>query len=90
MAGIVSVDNAQHVGDEENQQYGSHPDASAATGAPAVMTVVTSTDAKNQQQNDDEYEHCRYSFSISEPSAIAGLTKAIPSSDALPKAQRRQ
>jgi hypothetical protein len=35
------------------------------------MAVVSSTDAKQQQQNDDEYQHFRSSFLLKSAEALA-------------------
>jgi hypothetical protein len=51
-ADLALVENTQHIGYEENQQYGSEPDAGAATGTPATMAIVPAAATKNQQQND--------------------------------------
>jgi hypothetical protein len=48
------AEQAKHVGDEENQQNCSQSYTSPAAGTPAAMTVVASTEAKKQDQNDDE------------------------------------
>jgi hypothetical protein len=57
------MEQAKHVGDEENQQYCPQSYASPTAGTPAGMAVISSTDAKNQQQNEDEYQHCPFFLS---------------------------
>jgi hypothetical protein len=54
---ILSAEQAKHVGDEENQQYCPQPYAGPAARTPAGMPVVPSTEAKDQYQDDDEYQH---------------------------------
>jgi len=49
-----SPEQSKQIGDQEDQQYCSKPYASSAAGTPAVMSVVASTEAKNQHQNCDE------------------------------------
>ena len=44
----ASVEDARHVGYEENHQYSAEPDASAATEAPSAMAIVTPTEAQHQ------------------------------------------
>ena len=46
--GILSAEQAKHVGDEENQQDCPQPYAGPAARTPAGMAVVPSTQAKNQ------------------------------------------
>jgi len=58
---IPLAEYAKHVGDEENQQYCPQSYTSPAAGTPAGMAVVPSTGAKNQQQDDDKYQHFRSS-----------------------------
>jgi hypothetical protein len=41
--GVASAEKAQHVGDEENQQYGPQPYAGASTVTPAAVAVVPPT-----------------------------------------------
>ena len=43
VAGFASVEDPQHVGYEEDQQYGAQADASTSTITPAAMAVVPST-----------------------------------------------
>ena len=43
VAGFASVEHPQHVGYEEDQQYGSQPYARTAAITPAAMAVVPST-----------------------------------------------
>src|ERR1700730_16768652 len=43
VAGFVSVEDPQHVGYEEDQQYGSQPYAGTPTITPAAMPIVPST-----------------------------------------------
>jgi hypothetical protein len=43
VAGFASVEDPQHVGYEEDQQYGAKPYARAPTIAPAAMAIVPST-----------------------------------------------
>jgi hypothetical protein len=45
---------AQKVNNQEDHQDGAQPDAGAATGAPAAVTVIAATAAKNQYQKDNE------------------------------------
>jgi hypothetical protein len=49
-----SPEQSKQIGDQEDQQYCSKPYASSAAGTPTVMSVVASTEAKNQHQNYDE------------------------------------
>src|ERR1022692_1962471 len=43
VAGFASVEDPQHVGYEEDQQYGAQPYARTPTITPAAMAVVPST-----------------------------------------------
>ena len=43
VAGFASVEDPQHVGYEEDQQYGAQPHARTPTITPAAMAVVPST-----------------------------------------------
>ena len=43
VAGFASVEHPQHVGYEEDQQYGAQPYARTPTITPAAMAVVPST-----------------------------------------------
>ncbi|MGA8312443.1 MAG: hypothetical protein WB755_20600 [Terriglobales bacterium] len=45
---VLLVEQAKHVGDEENQQYCPQPYAGPAAWTPAGMAIVPSTEAKNQ------------------------------------------
>jgi hypothetical protein len=45
---ILLAEQAEHVGDEENQQYCPQTYAGPSTRTPAGMAVVPSTEAKNQ------------------------------------------
>jgi hypothetical protein len=56
------VEDPQHVRYEENQQYGSQSYARTPTVTPAAMTVVHSTAAKNQNQDDNQYQHLLLPF----------------------------
>lgn len=47
------VEDSQHIGYEENHQYGTYPHARAPSPAPPGVAVIPSTNAKNQQQNDN-------------------------------------
>jgi hypothetical protein len=51
------VENAQQVGDEQNQKDGSQPDARTTSRTPTAVAVVSATAAKNQQQNYNQYQH---------------------------------
>ena len=53
----VSVENPQHVGYEENQQYYAQSYPCTATIAPAAMPVVPSTTPQKQHQDDNQYQH---------------------------------
>jgi hypothetical protein len=57
-----SAEQAEHVGDKENQQYCPQAYPGPATRTPAAIAVVSATAAKNQYQNDNEYQHRRSSF----------------------------
>ena len=46
--GLLSAEDAKHVGDKENQQYRSKAYPGPAAGTPTIMPVVPSTEAKNQ------------------------------------------
>jgi hypothetical protein len=54
------AEQTKQVGDEEDHQYRPKSYTCTAAGTPAGMAVVPSTASKNQHQNDDEYEHCRF------------------------------
>ena len=47
------VENPNHVGDQENEQYGAEPDAPSSTVTPPAMAVVSTSKPKNQQQNNN-------------------------------------
>jgi hypothetical protein len=59
----VTSEQVKHVGDEENYQNRPQSYAGAAAGTPTAMAVVSSTAAKQQYQNNNEYQHCRFSYS---------------------------
>src|SRR6185436_7833810 len=48
------VENSQHIGYEENHQYGTESYAGAAAGAPAAVAVVAATASEEQQQQDNQ------------------------------------
>lgn len=52
------------------------------------MAVVPSTDAKNQQQNDEQYQHCRSSFLLNLKHGRSGLRRELPLEAARPRAPR--
>jgi hypothetical protein len=64
VAGIASVETTQEIGSKENYDDGPEPDAGATTVTPAAVAVVPSATPKNQQQNDNEYQHIGYSFPL--------------------------
>jgi hypothetical protein len=47
------VENPNHVGEQENEQYGAEPHAPSSTVTPPAMAVVSTSKPKNQQQNDN-------------------------------------
>jgi hypothetical protein len=54
---IALVKDAQHIRDEQNEQYSAQPDARAAAGAPTPVTVISAATAKYQKQDDNQYQH---------------------------------
>jgi hypothetical protein len=56
------VEDSQHVGYEEDQQYGAQADASTSTITPAAMAVVPSTASENQHQDNNQYQHIVFPF----------------------------
>jgi hypothetical protein len=59
------VKYSQHVGDQQDEQYGPKTNACSSAGAPARMAVIPEATAKEQYQNDKQYQH--FGFSFSEP-----------------------
>src|ERR1039458_9653651 len=60
----VGVDPVEYLATRSLVGFPAAHDASLpdSAGAPTAMAVVTAAEAKNQNQNDDEYEHLRSSF----------------------------
>jgi hypothetical protein len=56
------VEHSEHVKHEDKQQYRPEPQSGATAGTPSRVTVIAPASAKNQQQDDDEYDHCVSTF----------------------------
>src|ERR1700683_1716978 len=51
------VKDAQEITHQQDDQHRAEADPSAPAITPAAVTEISATEAKNQNQNDDEYEH---------------------------------
>ena len=68
LAGIPTVKETlakatQQVNDQKNQQHSSQSYSRTTAITPATMAVVPTTTPEQQDQNDDQYQHSRFSLS---------------------------
>jgi hypothetical protein len=54
---VALTEKAKHVGYEQDEQYGAQPHARTSAITPTPMAIVSTTAAKNQQQDYNQYQH---------------------------------
>jgi hypothetical protein len=54
---VASAKTSKEIGDEQDQQNGAQPNTSTTPITPAAMTVITSTAAQHQNQDNEQDQY---------------------------------